>query len=142
MKDGKCDLEHPGVKAPGTPKIATFLPANKSFKSSSTGPPSAPVTSSVTFTLGKVSPTFTSAADMAVVDDEEEEERKEAAVVVVSADGGIKAAVASKPRDETTLVVDKTFQVTLAMNKGTEVRIPFFDWVDCNNHQNLRATWL
>jgi hypothetical protein len=58
MKDGRCDLLHPGVKAPGKPKIATFLPAHSSARFTSTGP-SAPVTSSFMTTEGIASPTLT-----------------------------------------------------------------------------------
>ena len=49
---------HPGVKAPGKPKMATFLPAHNSARLTSTGP-SAPVTSSFMTTEGIASPTLT-----------------------------------------------------------------------------------
>ena len=60
MKDGRWDLEHPGVKAPGTPKMATFLPAINSERLTFSGFPSELV-SYISSTDGSLSPTFTSA---------------------------------------------------------------------------------
>jgi hypothetical protein len=69
MKEGRCDLEHPGVNAPGTPKIATFLPAQISDRFTSTGP-AAPATSSLILTAGSLSPTLTVMVEVSPATDE------------------------------------------------------------------------
>ena len=64
MKEGKCDLEQPGVNAPGTPKMATFLSLHKSVNVTALGFPSGEdAVNSLSDTDGNVSTTFTSVTD-------------------------------------------------------------------------------
>ena len=65
MKEGRCDLLQPGVKAPGTPKMATLLPFTSSARFTLDGLSSPVLSSDMTMSLGILYPTATS--DMVLV---------------------------------------------------------------------------
>jgi hypothetical protein len=67
-------LEQPGVKAPGTPKMATFFPAISSAKLTDSGLPPGSF-NSIKTTDGTLSPTLTSG--IVSVDSEDKEEANE-----------------------------------------------------------------